>query len=218
MGKKQLQPIAFVLTGVFFCMCAVATVAARDAAPRWSVKLDGVVRFYQPTELGVLVAGTEKSLYALDAETGELLWRRKNARLDETDVAPVAGTDLLLLSFENGDKTRLEAVDLLTGGRVWQSEKVRGAALHLAVDADARLLAAVFARDAKGKAREGFKRKPVVHVFDLATGEEVWERKLESEVELMPARWAENEDAETAYTLDNYRAPLFLDGRLYLFF
>ncbi len=28
----------------------------------------------------------------------------------------------------------------------------------------------------------------------------------------------DNEDAETVFTLDNYRAPLFLDGRLYLFY
>ena len=36
------------------------------AAQNWSTKLDGKVRFYQSTELGVLVVGTEKSLYAVD--------------------------------------------------------------------------------------------------------------------------------------------------------
>src|SRR5688572_9987147 len=66
----------------------------------WTTKLDNDIRFYQPTELGVVVAGTEKSLYAIDGATGETLWRRKDTELDETDVAPVPGTDLLLLSFE----------------------------------------------------------------------------------------------------------------------
>ncbi|HEX6625653.1 MAG TPA: PQQ-binding-like beta-propeller repeat protein, partial [Pyrinomonadaceae bacterium] len=224
--KNQLQKSAACFSLVLWCALAPQVfagarpnaAAARDAAPRWSAKLDGEVRFYLPTEMGVLVAGTERSLYAVDAETGEIVWRRKDARLDESDVAPVPGTDLLLLSFERGDKTRLEAVDVLTGGRVWQSEKVRGAPMHLAVDADARLLAAVFARDARGRAREGFKKRPVVHVFDLGTGEERWERKLDSEVEMLPARWPEKEDADVAYSLDNYRAPLFLDGRLYLFY
>jgi outer membrane protein assembly factor BamB len=221
MKIKNSHCMAAALSLVVFCAAAPsarAGGAARDAAPRWSVKLDGEIGFYLPTEFGALLAGTEKSLYALDAETGEALWRRKNARLDETDVAPIPGTDLVLLSFEQGDKTRLEAVDVLTGDRVWQSEKARGAVMHLAVDPDARLLAAVFARDAKGKAREGFKRRPVVHVFALGTGEELWERKLDGEIEMMPARWGENGDAETVYTLDNYRAPLFLDGRLYLFY
>src|SRR5690348_11684697 len=80
------------------------TSVARATTP-WQEKLDDKVRFYQLTEVGVLVVGTEKSLYGLDAETGDVLWRRKDARLDETDVAPVPGTDLLLVTIERGGKT-----------------------------------------------------------------------------------------------------------------
>src|SRR5688572_29802080 len=104
--------------------------SAKDSPLRWSAKLDGDVRFYIPTELGVLIAGSERSLYAVDGETGEVLWRRKNARLDQTDVTAVPGTDLVLLTFEQSGKTRLEAVDVLSGDRVWLSEKVRGAAMQ----------------------------------------------------------------------------------------
>lgn len=191
---------------------------ATAAAPRWAAKLDGRVRFYQATELGVLVVGTERSLYGVDAETGDVLWRRKGARPEETDVAPVPGTDVLLLTVEGGDKTRLEAVDLLTGGALWRSDKVRGAVMQMAFEPDSNLLAAVLARDARGRPREGFRRKAVVHVFDLAAGREVWKRELESEVEMMPALTGGREDEEVAYTLDNYRPPVFLDGRLYLFY
>lgn len=35
---------------------------------------------------------------------------------------------------------------------------------------------------------------------------------------MMPAEWSERKDREVEYTLDNYRPPLFLDGRLYLFY
>lgn len=188
------------------------------AATRWSAKLDADVRFYQTTELGVLVVGTEKSLYGLDAESGEVIWRRKNVRLDETDVAPVPGTDLLLLSLENGDKSRLEADDLLTGNTIWRSDKVRGAVMQMALDQNSNLLAVVLVRDAKNRAREGFKRRPVVHLFDLSAGKELWKYELESEIEMMPTRWSEDKDKEVAYTLDNYRPPAFLDGRLYLFY
>jgi outer membrane protein assembly factor BamB len=187
------------------------------AAPQWSTKLDGHVRFYQSTELGVLVVGTEKSLYAVDGETGDVLWRRKNARLDETDVAPVPGTDILLLTLEDGSKSRLEAVDLMTGDRLWRSDKVRGGVMQMALDLNANLLAVVLARDARGRAREGFKRRVDVRVFDLGAGKEIWERELESEVEMMPARWSEA-DEDVPYTLDNYRPPVFLDDRLYLFY
>lgn len=186
------------------------------ASTRWSSKLDGRVRFYQTTELGVLVAGTEKSLYALDGESGDVLWRRKNARLDETDVAPVPGTDILLLSLEDGNRTRLEAADLITGDTLWRSDRVRGAVMQMALEPNTNLLAVVFARDARAKTREGCKRKPVVHVFELSEGRELWKRELESEVEMMPARWSEDDDVP--FTLDNYRPPLFLDNRLYLFY
>ena len=86
--------------------------AADTKAQGWTAKLDKSVRFYQTTDLGVVLAGTEKSLYAIDGQTGETLWRRKDVSFDETDVAPVPGSDLLLLSFEKGERTRLEAVDL----------------------------------------------------------------------------------------------------------
>ena len=204
------------LVGLALALLLCSSAATASAAPQWSIKLDGLIRFYQATELGVIVSGTEKSLYALDGESGDVLWRRKHARLEQTDIAPVPGTDILLISLEKGNKTRLEAIDLMTGETLWRSDKVRGAVMQLALDANASSLAVVLARDARGKAREGFKRKPVIHVFELSTGQELWKRDLESEVEMMPTRWSDQD--ELPYTLDNYRPPVFLDNRLYLFY
>lgn len=186
------------------------------ASLRWSSKLDGRVRFYQTTEFGVLLAATDKSLYAIDGESGDSLWRRKNARLDETDVAPVPGADIVLLTFEAGNRTRLEAVDLISGDTVWRSDKVRGSVMQMTLEPNSKLLAVVFARNARGKVGDGLKRKPIVHVFELNSGRELWTRELESEVEMMPERWTEDDEVE--FTLDNYRPPLFLDDRLYLFY
>ncbi len=205
------------LACVFVCtLCCVATGAGEEQ--QWAAKLDGRVRFYQTTELGVLIIGTERSLYGVDAETGDVLWRRKDTRLDETEVAPVPGTDILLLTLERGDKTRLEAADLLTGDALWRTDKVRGAVMQMAFEPRTNLLAVVLTRDARGHAREGFKRRPAVHIFDLAAGRELWQRELESEVEMMPALRGDAGDEDVPYTLDNYRPPVFLDGRLYLFY
>jgi outer membrane protein assembly factor BamB len=177
------------------------------------------VRFYQQTELGIVVAGTDRSLYAIDGETGETLWRRKGARFGEGDVAAVPGTDFLLASYERGDRSQLEAVDLLTGATLWRSERVRGGVAQMAVDAEGGLLAVVTLRDARERARSGFKRKPTIHVLELATGRELWEHRLASEIELMPSEWGgDGSDEEVSYTLNNYRPPAFLDGRLYLFY
>ena len=100
----------FVFISLLFSLflCAVTT----GYGQAWTAKLDKDVRFYQPTDMGVLIAATEKSLYAIEGETGETLWRRKDVRIDETDVAPVPGTDLLLLGLEKDGRTRVEAVDV----------------------------------------------------------------------------------------------------------
>ena len=186
-------------------------------AQSWTAKLDKDIRFYQPTEMGVVIAGTEKSLYAIDASNGEILWRRKDTSLDETDVAPVPGTDLLLLSFEKGDKARIEAVDVLTGNSIWRSEKIKGAVMQISVDPETNLLAVVLAKNAKNRARDGFKRRPLLHVLDLSSGDELWKYEA-GEVEMMPARWPEDSGKEVDYTLDNYYPPAFIDGRLYVFY
>src|SRR6185369_14073960 len=186
-------------------------------AQSWTAKLDKDISFYQPTEMGVLIAGTEKSLYAIDASTGDTIWRRKDTSLDETVVAPVPGTQLLLLSFDKGDKARIEAVDILTGDSIWRSEKIKGAVMQMSVDRGSDLLAVVLAKDAKNRPREGFKRRPLVHVLNLATGDELWKYEV-GEVEMMPARWPEDSDKEVGYTLDNYYPPAFVAGRLYVFY
>src|SRR5262245_52934964 len=219
MSKKSIicfSPPFFLSFSLLLTVSAIGPVVSN-----WSAKFDSRVSFYQTTEVGVLIIGTEKSLYAVDAETGDVMWRRKNVRLDEADVAPILGTDLVLLDLEKSGKTRVEAVDIFTGDATWQSDKIKGSVMHMAIDLEHDLVALVLARDARDRPREGFKRKPSVHLLNLSNGEELWRRDLESEVEMFPARpgvLGEKEDKKTFYTLDNYRPPLFLDDRLYLFY
>jgi len=203
-------------TRTLFLLLLILLVTGSACAQTWTAKLDDTVRFYQPTDVGALVVGTKKSLYAVDGATGDVLWRRKNAALDENDVAPVPGTDLVLVSFEKDQKTRIEATDILAGDTIWQSEKLKGAVMQMAVDIDNNLLAVVLVKDAKGKAGDGLKRHPIVHVLDLSTGDELWKHEIGSDIEMMPARWSQSDDVE--FTLDNYHAPMFISGRLYLFY
>ncbi|HEU4388325.1 MAG TPA: PQQ-binding-like beta-propeller repeat protein [Blastocatellia bacterium] len=189
--------------------------AANDAS--WSAKLDEDIAFYQTTDLGLILAGTKKSLYALDSETGDVMWRRRNLRVDQTDVATVVGTDLVLINHEKDGRSRIEAADIMTGKPVWQSDKLNGSIMHIAVEPESEFAALVLIREAKSHPREGFKRRPTIHVLNLVNGDQLWKRDLGSELEMMPARWSDK-DEETEFTLDNYRPPLFLDGRLYLFY
>ncbi|HUR98215.1 MAG TPA: PQQ-binding-like beta-propeller repeat protein [Pyrinomonadaceae bacterium] len=187
------------------------------AQPAWQANLDSKIRFYQTTDFGIVLAGTERSLYAVDGQTGERLWRRDTGRIEETAVTPVPDTDVILFSRDLGSKSRLEAVDIMSGSTLWQSDKVKGDVLQLAADPANDLVSVILVKDPRGDAGEGLKRKPIVHVLQLSTGEELWKKEFDGEIEMMPSRFGENL-GEIAYTLDNYRAPLMVDGRLFLFY
>src|SRR5699024_3723945 len=101
------------------------------AQPAWQTSLDSQIHFYQTTDLGIVLAATDKSLYAVDGSTGERLWRRETGKIAETAVTQIPDTDLVLLSLDLGSRSRLEAVDLATGARLWQSDKIKGDVMQL---------------------------------------------------------------------------------------
>ncbi|HET6862568.1 MAG TPA: PQQ-binding-like beta-propeller repeat protein, partial [Pyrinomonadaceae bacterium] len=187
------------------------------SAQVWTAKLDKDVQFYQTTDFGIVVVGTEKSLYAIDGATGEILWRRKDIAVDENDVAPIPGTDLVLLSLEKSNKSRIEAVDLLSGSSIWTSEKLSGAIMQTAVDFQQKLLAVVLVKDAKNRARDNYKQRPILQVLNLGSGRVLWKYEM-GEVEMMPTKWPEDKGKEVHYCLDNYYPPAFVDGRLFTFY
>lgn len=201
---------------LLLCLLCFFAAISNAAQTVWQASLDSKIQFYQTTDFGVMLAGTENSLLAIDGQTGENLWRKRMRGLDETSITPVPATDLILISSDEGDKSRVEAVDLFSGETIWRSDKVKGDVLQLAVEPAQDLLAVVLVKKARGKIGEEFKRTPNIHVFRLSSGDELWKKELESDVQMMPANFIE--DAEVAYTLDNYRPPLILDGRLYLFY
>jgi len=202
---------------LLLCLLFLFAVSSLNAQSVWQANLDGKIQFYQTTDFGIVLIGTDNSLYAVDGQTGERLWRRKHRGLDETSITPIPATDLILLSLDEGDRSRVEAIDLLSGVTMWRSEKIKGDVMQLAVEPEQDVLAVVIVKKAKGNVGKELKREPVVHVLRISDGEELWKKQLESDVEMMPARFGEN-TGEVAFTLDNYRPPLILDGRLYLFY
>jgi len=199
-------------------LCLLCLFAAISPAQTvWQSNLDSKIRFYQTTDFGIMLAGTEKSLYAIDGKTGERIWRRETGKIEETAVTPVPDTDLILFSRDLGSKSRLEAVDLMTGASAWQSDKVKGDVMQLAADPENDLIAVVMVKDTTGRSGETLKGKPVVHVMQLSTGDELWKRDFDGEIEMMPSKFGDGL-GEIDFTLDNYRAPLLLDGRLFLFY
>ncbi|MCX7640258.1 MAG: PQQ-like beta-propeller repeat protein [Pyrinomonadaceae bacterium] len=181
----------------------------------WQVELDGEIKFYQTTDFGIVLAGTERLLYGIDGKTGEILWRKSYSSVDETSVAIVPGTDLILVSLDIGERARIEAVDLLSGNSIWLSDRIKGDVLQLAVEPQEDLLVAVSVRKTKGKLGERVMRSPVLHVLRLSDGKELWQEKLESNIEMMPSSF---DKTEVLFTLDNYRPPIVLDGKVFAFY
>jgi outer membrane protein assembly factor BamB len=64
-------------TRALLVLTATMMAAVSTFAQAWSAKLDDKVRFYQVTDVGALIVGTKKSLYAVDGMTGDILWRRQ---------------------------------------------------------------------------------------------------------------------------------------------
>jgi outer membrane protein assembly factor BamB len=199
---------------LFSCLLLISAIVPAQTA--WKADLDSRVQFYDTTDFGIVLAVTEKSLYAIDGRTGERLWRRSTGKVGQTAVTQVPNTDIVLFMRDLGSKSRLEAVDVLTGKRIWESDKVKGDVMQLALDPEMDVLAVVLAKDARGRVGESVKRKPTVHVLQLSTGDELWKRDLDDDLEMMPSRF--DADGDVDFTLDNYRAPLLLDGRLWLFY
>jgi len=199
---------------LFLCFSFILS-ANSPAQTTWQAKLDSKIGFYQSTDFGLILAGTEKSLYAIDSQTGSIQWRRKTGKVNETAVTPIPSTDLAILTRDLGSKSRLEAVDILTGDRIWESDKVKGDVMQLTIEPQLDLLAVVVVKDPRGNFGSDFKRKPIVHMLRLSDGDELWKKELDSSIEMMPGRFR---DGDVDFTLDNYRAPLILDGRLFLFY
>ena len=191
-------------------------VAISNAQTTWQSNLDSKIQFYQTTNFGILLVGTNNSLYGIDGKTGQRLWQRSHRGLNETSITPIPATDLILFTLDEGKKSRLEAIDLLTGNSIWRSEKVKGDVLQLAVEPEKDLIAVVMVKKPRGEFGKKLRRRPITHVFKLSDGKELWKRKFVNDVELMPSRF--DKEGEIAFTLDNHRPPLILDERLFMFY
>lgn len=199
---------------LFFAVLLFVSTGA--AQPVWDVRLESKIRFYQTTDFGIVLAGTDDALYAIAADTGDRIWKRRHKGLDETSIAPVPATDIVLVSSDEGDRTRVFAVDLLSGETLWRSDRFKGDVMQLAVEPEQDLLTVVMVRRSRGRVGEEVKRSPVIHLLRLSDGSENWKKTLDSDVEMMPSRF--DSEGEVSYTLDNYRPPVILDGRVFVFY
>src|SRR5436189_4937554 len=77
---------------LFLCFSFILASSSQPQTT-WQANLDPKVGFYQSTDFGLILAATEKSIYAIDSQTGSIQWRRKTGKVNETAVTPRPSTD-----------------------------------------------------------------------------------------------------------------------------
>ena len=178
------------------------------------------------TSLGVIIAGTDNYILALENNTGELLWTKKIqglATVTGEQVWPVDGTDIVLISDQTKklggiiSNATLYAVEIMTGDVIWYASHVKGRTLDVIPVLDKNMV--LYITDQVNLKPETLKDEPIlpyVYAIDIHTGKVKWEREYEQPVE--GAKLQDNWLGYKKFNLSSYYPPLALDNELYLFY
>lgn len=141
----------------------VAAAAPSASAASWTVKTNGEIRWQQVTPAGALLVSTDAALIAVDIERGQVAWQRPDlGGLAFESVRPVERS----LLMEAARPGLLLIFDPITGGVVFDSRQ-----LGVTEIVTRRVLPQSGALLVHGKRAAG---PPVVALYDLATGKQLW--------------------------------------------
>lgn len=153
------------------------------ADPLWTHRPAQEIKWYRLSDLGSLLVATEGSLYCLDPESGKPVWQRDDLKkIEEFEIHEISGTPLLLVQDNSGftqAKTRLFAVDLLTGQTIWQTDQLKGHTVQVAPDYDKDLVLFVTVKNNSMN-----KDKPDITALRLSSGELLWHAEYTDKVDL----------------------------------
>ncbi|HEY9404862.1 MAG TPA: PQQ-binding-like beta-propeller repeat protein [Pyrinomonadaceae bacterium] len=182
-SKRRLRQTTLTLFFALALSLLACAPAARAQAMLWTHKPTQEIKWYRLTEAGTLLVGTDAGLYMLNPETGATAWKRDDFKgVNEYQTQEIAGTPLLLVSDNSGSiqkKTKLSALDVLTGQTVWETEQLKGSAVQVSpvYDKDMVLLLTVVSNSAT-------KDKPDITALKLSTGALLWQSELTDSVDL----------------------------------
>ena len=162
----------FVLT--FFVVYSFAD------TPIWSMK---GAKWYSMMETGNVMVGMDKSIAMIDGASGKQLWTRNDlGEIKEDEYTELPGTPLLLIADNSGwaqRKTKLTAVDTLTGATVWTTDKMLGYTVEVSPVYKKDMLVFLTIRDNRMN-----KDKPDMFALKMSTGELLWQNEYTEKVDL----------------------------------
>jgi outer membrane protein assembly factor BamB len=146
---------------------AAPTSTAANATTVWTVKMSGDIRWQQITPAGALLVATDGSLAGIDIEHGKVTWEKPElAGLGFESVHPMDGS--LLMEAERPGL--LVIFDPVTGAVVFDSQK-----LAITKIVTKRVLPQSGTLLVHGlRAGQGSEAPPVVALYDLASGQQLW--------------------------------------------
>jgi len=69
------------------------------ATPDWSAKLPENIKWQNVTGVGTVLVGTDKAIYSLDPDSGEIMWKREEFEKSAPfNVREIEGTPILFIN------------------------------------------------------------------------------------------------------------------------
>lgn len=173
--KISIKPIF----ALMFLFLFLPRIFAADT-PLWTY--DGA-KWYSMMESGNVMVGTKTGLAMLGGADGKQIWTRTDlGEIKEDEYTELSGTPLVLFADNSGwaqRKTKLTAVDAMTGATVWQTEKMLGYTVEIAPNYQKDMLVFLTIRDNRTN-----KDKPDIFALKMSTGELLWQNEYTEKVDL----------------------------------
>ncbi|HEV7646417.1 MAG TPA: PQQ-binding-like beta-propeller repeat protein [Pyrinomonadaceae bacterium] len=180
LSLKRKIYIALIMAVLAFVATVVAAITVRADTPLWSFK---GAKWYSMMETGNVMVGLPSGVTMLDGENGKTLWQRSDlGEIKETEYTELSGTPLVLISDNSGfaqRKTKLTALDVLTGETVWQTDKMLGFTVQVSPIYERDMIVFLTIRDNRIN-----KDKPDIFALKMSTGELLWQNEYTEKVDL----------------------------------
>lgn len=170
------------LSEIFFALLILLATAvfAFGETPVWTFK---GAKWYAMMDTGNTMVGTETGLVMLDGETGSVIWKRDDLKgIKESEYNEIIGSPLVLIADNSGSlakKTRLVALDQLSGKTLWETEKIYGVTAQVSTLPKQDLLILLTI-----KTGAATKDKPDITAYKLSSGEQLWKAEYSEKVDL----------------------------------
>ena len=148
--------------------------------PLWM--FDGA-KWYSMMESGNVMVGTKTGVAMIDGVDGKQIWSRSDlGEIKETEFTELEGTPMVLFADNSGwlaRKTKMTAVDMLTGKTIWTTEKMFGYTAEIVPVYQKDMLVFLTLQDNRIK-----KDKPDIYALKMSTGELLWKNEYTEKVDL----------------------------------